>query len=71
MNFDDATLSASANKIFSSDFDGAVTLLNKLYVVIPNELRSIAFLSDSSEILFALKKKSNCSICVFQSSSFG
>ena len=40
-----------------SGFDGGVNPMNNLCVVIPHELNSIAFFCDSSEILFASKKK--------------
>ena len=58
VDFDDAALTAcfSSSKDFSPGFDRAVNSLNNLYIVIPHELRSIAFLCDSSKILFASKK---------------
>ena len=61
----------SSSKDLSPGFNGAVNPLSNLYIIILHELSNIAFLCNSSEILFPSKKNSNYSIYVFQSSSLG
>ena len=54
--FNDAILTAVVHQMTFSGFEGAINPLNNSYVVIPHELRSIAFLCNSSKIIFGSKK---------------